>query len=64
MTTTEPRFASAAEVAGMLRVSKQTIYRLVERGELPSYRIGNSIRIPIKAIWRYLEAQSEARNVG
>ena len=32
------------EVARFLRLSRATIYRLVERGELPALRIGNSIR--------------------
>lgn len=34
------------EVAAALRVSKMTVYRMVERGEIPSVRIGRSFRIP------------------
>jgi len=33
-----------AEVAKLLGLCRATIYRLVERGELPAFRIGNSIR--------------------
>lgn len=38
---------SVAEAAGLLRVSKATVYRLVERGELPAARIGGQIRINV-----------------
>jgi len=32
------------DVARLLRLSRATIYRLVDRGELPALRIGNTIR--------------------
>ena len=32
------------DVARLLRLSRATIYRLVDHGELPAFRIGNSIR--------------------
>lgn len=33
------------DVARALRVSKMTIYRLTESGDIPSIRVGRSIRI-------------------
>jgi excisionase family DNA binding protein len=33
------------EVAAILRVSRATVYKLVERGELVAMRMGNVIRI-------------------
>jgi excisionase family DNA binding protein len=42
--TQEP-LGSIAEVATFLNVSKITIRRKVNRGELPATRIGNQIRI-------------------
>jgi len=36
---------SVAEVSALFRVSKMTIYRLVQSGELKHVRIGNSYRI-------------------
>jgi excisionase family DNA binding protein len=33
------------EVAAILRVSRATVYKLVEHGELASVRVGNAIRI-------------------
>ena len=41
----EPELLTVSEVADMPRVSRKTIYRLVNIGEIPSLRIGHSIRI-------------------
>lgn len=43
-----------AEVANVLRVSKMTIYRLVHDGQIPSMRIGKSLRVPVSALDAYL----------
>jgi excisionase family DNA binding protein len=43
-----------AEVAGMMRVSKMTVYRLVHNGELPAVRVGRSFRVPEQAVNNYL----------
>jgi excisionase family DNA binding protein len=37
---------SVAEVARMLGLSRATVYKLVERGELGHHRISNAVRIP------------------
>ena len=39
-----------AEVAAVLRVSKATVYAMVERGELEHFRVVNSIRVPREAV--------------
>ncbi|MQA13664.1 MAG: helix-turn-helix domain-containing protein [Pseudonocardiaceae bacterium] len=49
------QFLTVAEVAGMMRVSKMTVYRLVHAGELPAVRVGRSFRVPEQAVHRYLE---------
>jgi excisionase family DNA binding protein len=36
----DSKFLTVAEVAGMMRVSKMTVYRLVHNGELPAVRVG------------------------
>jgi excisionase family DNA binding protein len=41
----EPEWFTVAEVAERMRVSRMTVYRLVEAGELPAARIGRSVRI-------------------
>ena len=34
----------ATELAELLKVNPQTIYRLADRGEIESYKIGKSVR--------------------
>lgn len=50
----EVRFLTVAEVAGVMRVSKMTVYRLVHNGELPAVRVGRSFRVPEQAVHTYL----------
>src|SRR4051812_34552097 len=52
----EVRFLTVAEVAGAMRVSKMTVYRLVKAGELPAVRFGRSYRVPEQAMHDYLRA--------
>lgn len=49
------QFLTVAEVAGLMRVSKMTVYRLVHSGELPAVRVGRSFRVHAKAVHDYLE---------
>ena len=39
-----------AEVAHRYSLDKSTIYRLIQSGELPAFRIGNSVRVPVWAL--------------
>ena len=47
-------FLTVAEVAALIRVSKMTVYRLVQHGELPAVQVGRSYRVPEKAVEDYL----------
>lgn len=40
-----PQFMTVKEVADYLRVSKMTVYRLVQDGSLPAVRFGRNYRI-------------------
>ncbi|WP_372594415.1 helix-turn-helix domain-containing protein [Actinotalea sp.] len=51
-----PRYLTVAEVAETMRVSKMTVYRLAQSGELPAVRVGRSYRVPIEALEAYLAA--------
>ena len=44
------RLLTVREVAARLRVSRATVYRLVQAGALPVLRVSNSIRIPEAAL--------------
>lgn len=41
------------EVAGILKIAKNTVYELIKRGELPAYRVGRKIRIDLKDVEAY-----------
>ena len=50
----EKRYLTPSEVASELRVSTDTVLRLIDRGELPAIRVSERIyRIPAPAFARY-----------
>ena len=49
-TPTEGPFLTVMELAELLRVSRRTAYILVSSGQVPSVRVGGSIRIPRAAL--------------
>ena len=49
---------TAEEVAEMLRVSKNSVYRLAQTGELPSYRVGRKLRFTLRDIEAYTRANA------
>ena len=50
----EVKLLTVAEVAGAMRVSKMTVYRLVHAGDLPAVRVGRSYRVSEQAVHDYL----------
>lgn len=38
---------TAKELAEILKVNPQTVYRLADKGEIESYKIGKSVRFPL-----------------
>jgi excisionase family DNA binding protein len=54
-TTETQRFLTVSELAALLRVSRATAYGLVAGGEVPSVRVGGSLRIPRAELERQLE---------
>jgi len=46
----ESQFLTIAEVAEMTRLSRTTVYRLVQRRELQAVRFGRSYRVSEKAV--------------
>lgn len=53
-----PQLLTVAEVASALRVSTMTVYRLLDRGELPRLRVGRSYRIRTSDLDAYLAGGS------
>lgn len=49
-----PVVLTAAEVMDILGVGKNTVYRLLNSGELPAIRIGRAWRVRLEELSRYL----------
>lgn len=49
----EDNTLTPAEVAGILRITKNTVYELIKRGELPAYRVGRKIRVDSNDVESY-----------
>jgi len=47
-------YLSVADVAKHIGVSKMTVYRLAESGDIPSLRFGRSIRIDAEGLKEYI----------
>lgn len=46
----EPRFASFVEAGAFTGTSKDSIRRMVDRGELKTYRIGRLVRVDLNEL--------------
>lgn len=55
--TTLKKVYTPEEVAEVLAISKTTVYRLVDKRELPAHKVGGTLRFPITEINQYLEAR-------
>ncbi len=51
------------EVADMLKIAKNTVYELIKRGELNSYKAGKKVRIDLKDVLDYKERTKTAPSV-
>jgi excisionase family DNA binding protein len=48
-------FLTAKEVADFLKLSESTIYKLVSKGEIPGFKIGDSWRFEVKEIQKSIQ---------
>lgn len=60
----EMEYMSLEEVADMLGVTYQLIYRLVRSGELPAVRLGKLYRVSRSDLAGYLERSKNASSAG
>jgi excisionase family DNA binding protein len=56
---TEHEWLKVPEVAQLLRIARSRAYELVGEGEIPSVRIGRSVRVSRKELERWLEEQRQ-----
>jgi len=53
---------TAVEVADLLKITKNTVYELVKRGELPGYKVGKKLRIDKEDVQNYINSQKITKN--
>lgn len=53
---------TAIEVAELLKITKNTVYELVKRGELPGYKVGKKLRIDKADVENYINSQKVIKN--
>lgn len=57
----EAELLRAEQVAEVLAVARSTVFELLRTGELPAVRIGRAVRVPRKALDRWIEEQTDVR---
>lgn len=65
MTATAPiEMLTVQDICKILKVSHMTIYRLIERKELPAFRIGQNLRIDPRDFADYMRGSNTMRGEG
>jgi excisionase family DNA binding protein len=55
------KILTISEVAQILRMHRNTVYRLVKRGDLPGFKIGDNWRVDEKALRTLLARESDRK---
>ncbi len=55
----EPNVLTVVETATFLRVGRSAAYEAIRSGEIPSIRVGRSIRVPRAALERLLSGERD-----
>jgi len=53
----EPTYYTPSEVAGLLRVTRTTVYKMLRGGEIPSVRVGGQYRVSRRELDAYLKGR-------
>lgn len=55
---TQDELITIEEVMKILKIGKNTAYRLLEDNEIEAFRIGNKWKIPRSSVYKYIHAQT------
>ena len=55
----EKMLVTVSEAAALLGVGRSFAYELVQRGDLPSVKLGRARRVPVAEVRRYIERLRE-----
>ncbi len=53
----EPLLLRVADAAARLAIGRSTFYELLRSGEIPTVRIGRSVRVPVAALRAWVDAK-------
>ena len=56
----DSQLLKAQRVAEHLDISRSKAYQLMQAGTIPTIRIGGSLRVPAKALTKWIEANTKA----
>ena len=62
--STGDQWMSTAEVATLLGITLRTLYRLIDEGELPAYKMGRLIRLRTAEVEAYRDAHGGGAEPG
>lgn len=51
----DPKFLTVSEIADIMRISRGSVYRKIDSGDIESVRVRNSIRVPESVFVAYME---------
>ena len=57
----EEKIMTINEVAEYLKISRGTVYNLMEKGDLPFFKVSNLTRFKMSDVIQYVERQSNAQ---
>ena len=57
--TNDKEFLRIPEVARILRLSRETVYKFIEDGLLPRYKVGGSVLIKIDDLLKFLDERHQ-----
>ena len=55
---TQEELITIEEVMKILKIGKNTAYRLLEDKKIEAFRIGNKWKIPRSSVYKYIQAQT------
>jgi excisionase family DNA binding protein len=55
----EVRLLKSEEVAEILKISRAMAYKLMQRGEIPTIRIGSAVRVRVEDLEKYVAEKAE-----
>jgi excisionase family DNA binding protein len=64
MSETKRLLLTAVQAAEMLQVSRQHVYELTQRGQLPVVRLGRAVWIPLAALEQWITNGGTMQEVG